>query len=183
MKTILSLLLVFSCTMAPAKNTRYSRKSWIHWSDKDENCLDTRHEILKSRTLVPVVMNKKGCKVQAGKWEDFYYPEVHTLAKKVDIDHLVPLKNAHDSGGQHWTSAQKEAFANDPDNLVITLRSYNRIKGAKGPHEWLPVHKPYACRFIKKWVEIKQKYALSLSSQEAASIERLRPECATLKVP
>ena len=124
-------------------------------------------------------MDKRGCKVKIGKWKDYYYPEIHLLASKVDIDHLVPLKHAHDVGASGWSHAQKEKFANDPENLVITNLRYNRQKGAKGIDEWLPRHKDYACKYISDWVKIKKKYSLRLREEERYSIENLKNECAS----
>lgn len=116
-------------------------------------------------------MNKRGCIVKSGEWKDYYYPEVHTLASKVDIDHLVPLKYAHDNGAASWSEERKETFANDPENLVITNRSYNRQKGAKGIDQWLPVNKEYACKYIRDWMKIKKKYHLIIRDQERNAVQ------------
>lgn len=182
---ILSLLISFSCatklvpkrTIKIHSQSKYLRTDWHHWSDRDGNCIDTRGEILKARSLSPVTMNAKGCKVKRGKWKDYYYPEVHNLAFKVDIDHLVPLKHAHDVGASSWSSSKKEKFANDPENLVITNLKYNRQKGAKGIDEWLPLHRSYACKYIRDWVKIKKKYSLRLRPEEVSSINLLRGNC------
>lgn len=169
---ILSLLLFVSCSSQPGQVTeKYHRKAWKHWTDTDKNCLNTRHEILKSRSLIKVKFEKNGCKVRAGKWADYYYPEFHTQATQVDIDHLVPLKSAHRTGGAKWSAELKEKFANDPENLVITKKSYNRKKGDKGIDGWLPVHEDYACKYIKDWIKIKAKYNLELSQAEKKSIK------------
>lgn len=108
----------------------------------------------------------------SGKWEDYYYPETHTLSKTVDIDHLVPLKLAFDQGGHAWSAEKKERFANDPENLVITNRSYNRKKGAKSIDQWLPVHRTYACKYIRDWKHIKLKYGLKINHSEQATIDQ-----------
>ncbi len=176
--SILILIFFFlsSCaSQRPVKSTqheniKYVRATWKHWIDQDGNCLDTRGEILKSRSIIQVQLNKKGCKVKTGQWKDYYYPEVHHLAAKVDLDHLVPLKYAHDHGAANWSHADKERFANDPENLVITNRRYNRQKGAKGIDQWLPVHKEYACRYMKDWMKIKNKYRLNITQQEKTAI-------------
>lgn len=168
---IIILLVVTSCThqqvIAP-----YNRKDWKHWTDSNRNCLNTRNEVLKKRSLVPVKMNKRGCAVLAGRWNDYYYPEFHSTPKKIDIDHIVPLKHAHNYVGARWSKKQKEKFANDPENLVITNRSYNRKKGAKGIDAWLPVHQEYACKYIKDWMKIKEKYQLPLSLAEEKTIKQ-----------
>jgi hypothetical protein len=114
--------------------------------------------------------------VVCGIWHDSYYPEIHLLAKQVDIDHLVPLKNAHLSGGMDWNPRRKEIFANDPENLVITKRSYNREKGPKGIDGWLPLHKKYACKYVQDWVKIKKKYSLKITDAELSTIRNLQNE-------
>lgn len=172
MNKLFLLLFISACAFGSVSSTQnYQRKAWKHWTDSDRNCLNTRNEILKAQSLIPVTMNKRGCKVVAGKWNDYYFPETHTLAKNVDIDHLVPLKNAHDTGGAIWSKKQKEAFANDPQNLVITYRAYNRQKGSKGIDRWLPVHRNYACKYIKDWISIKAKYQLRLTTAELNTIK------------
>jgi hypothetical protein len=172
---------MFSCSTQrvskPHQASKYLRSAWNHWTDKDGDCLNTRAEILKARSLVAVGTNKKGCIVKTGKWQDYYYPEFHKLASKVDIDHLVPLKHAHDVGAAAWSKEQKEKFANDPENLVITNRSYNRQKGAKGIDQWLPRHKDYACKYVSDWIRIKKKYSLRLRDEEKSSIDSLRSDC------
>ncbi len=172
MKTLIAVLVVlFSCTQELAKKPKYDRKAYPHWSDLDKDCQNTRQEILISRSLTPVELNRKGCTVVRGEWKDYYYPQVHTQAKAVDIDHLIPLKHAHEVGASGWGRAQREAFANDPDNLVITERRYNRQKGAKSIAQWLPVGRDYACRYIQDWVRLKKKYQLALTPPEQNTID------------
>lgn len=151
----------------------YYRKDWKHWSDEDGNCLNTRQEILKSRSLKPVVLNKKGCSVVTGYWRDFYFDQAITSAADADIDHVVPLSHAHNSGGANWDKYQKQKFANDPDNLVITSKKGNRSKGSKTITEWLPLNKDYACLYITRWMQIKRKYQLTISPQELETQARI----------
>lgn len=174
MKILSLLLILVSCSHQAfqAPSTKYDRKDWPHWVDKDRDCQNTRQEILINRSYTDVKMNKKGCTVTSGRWKDYYYPQVHTDAKNVDVDHLVPLKHAHDHGGAAWSRQQKEAFANDPENLVITFKSYNRKKGAKGIDEWLPVNHEYACKYIKDWQWVKSKYNLSIGPKEQNTISQ-----------
>lgn len=162
-------VLFLSCSSPKAP---YQRREWKHWIDKDKNCRNTRNEILLNRSLLPVSFDSKGCRVIKGKWEDYYFPEIHFKSNQVDIDHLIPLKHAHESGGSQWSLDLKKRFANDPDNLVITNKRYNRQKGAKGIDEWLPLHKKFACRYISDWVQIKHKYQLSFSKSENRTIQQ-----------
>ena len=178
---LFSLVFFISCSTNKVYHANpkkgYLRSDWPHWIDKDSNCLNTRAEILKTRSEIPVKMNKKGCGVKKGRWQDYYFPEVHTKASKVDIDHLIPLKHAHDNGGATWSLKEKEEFANDPENLVITNRHYNRQKGSKGIDEWLPKDRSYACKYIYSWINIKKKYSLNLNEQEQKTIDLLKPQC------
>jgi hypothetical protein len=171
MKYIITLILVAACAQVSVKkSSHYNRKDWPHWSDRDRDCQNTRHEILIVRSLVPVSLDRKGCHVMKGKWKDYYYAEIHTSSRSVDIDHLIPLKHASDMGGDVWTTEEKEKFANDPENLVITNKTYNRKKGAKTIAEWLPVNQEYTCRYIKDWIRLKKKYQLHLTKPEENTI-------------
>lgn len=158
-------------------STPYDRKLYHHWIDQDKNCLDTRSEILKLRSLSTVKMNHKGCKVLYGKWNDYYFNEILTEAKQIDIDHLIPLHHAHLSGADKWDFQTRENFANDDENLVITHKSYNRQKGKKTIAQWLPVDIHYACKYIQDWIKIKNKYNLSMNTDELKTIELIKPKC------
>ncbi|MFA5584704.1 MAG: DUF1524 domain-containing protein, partial [Bacteriovoracaceae bacterium] len=131
-----------------------------------------RAEILIKRSLVPVTFSDdKKCRVRFGEWKDFYYPETLKDAKLIDIDHLVPLYEAHKSGGSSWSKLRRKEFANDPDNLVITSRNTNRQKGANTLKTWLPMNINYACRYYHRWMSIKKKYDLKISEEEINSLD------------
>lgn len=160
---IISLIVCFSTDNSFA----YDREDWPHWIKSSGTCLNTRQEILRSRSLTSVIFKgKKGCAVDTGKWDDFYYPETLTRSSDIDIDHVIPLKYADDLGGSRWSREAKQKFANDPDNLVITNKKFNRQKGAKGITQWLPVNRQYACRYMNRWFAVKNKYKLPISNEE-----------------
>ena len=181
LRNLFLLIFLVSCATPRTQNkssqanvkTNYNRSEWTHWTESNRNCLNTRAEVLKAHSLVPVTMNTKGCKVVKGKWRDYYYDETHTAAGQVDIDHIVPLHHAHYAGGASWGRVLKEKFANDPENLVITNRKYNSQKGPKGIDEWLPVEKKYACKYVRDWQKVKRKYGLRLSASEQLTISEL----------
>lgn len=163
--------------VSSGSSSRYNRKFFEHWIDSDGDCQNTRAEILMEQSDVPVTFrkSKKGnCSVLKGSWKDFYYAEVLTDASKVDIDHVVPLKHAWDIGANLWTREKRERFANDPLNLVITNRKYNRQKGAKTILEWMPIDRNYACKYARRWMQIKEKYDLPLSSKEREYVDLLK---------
>lgn len=152
----------------------YNRKDWPHWTKERGNCQDTRARLLIKESLVSPTLKTNGCAVTLGKWKDFYSNEYYSDPKDLDIDHVIPLKRAHDSVGLSWTKEKRKQFANDPENLVIAYKKFNRQKGAKGISEWLPSNKEIACQYIKKWLRISSKYSIPLTPQERDTISIIK---------
>lgn len=145
----------------------YNRKSWSHWVDNDQDCQDTRAEILIRDSIAPVKFKRnKGCSVSWGKWLDPYTLQTFTKASDIDIDHIIPLAHAHRNGAKNWTKKQKRAFANDPANLLAVEDNANQQKNAQAPHEWMPSNREYHCVYLKKWQQLKRKYSLSATAAE-----------------
>jgi len=174
-------------TKSAAKLKRgYSRKEFQHWIDLDGNCRNTRQELLIERSLAPVTfsISKKGkCTVKTGKWADFYFDETLERADQIDIDHIVPLKHAWDLGADSWDASKRRDFANDPDNIVITNLKYNRQKGAKTILEWHPIGRVYACKYMAKWLLVKERYKLLISKQELDNKKLLKCDESTILLP
>jgi hypothetical protein len=163
MKILVRLLLILALFAITHVEAKYKRSTHFgHWKDFDKDCQNTRHEVLIDKSLVPVKMMKKGCKVNTGKWVDFYDGKTIYIAKKIDIDHVVPLKEAYLTGAMSWSKKKRVQFANDPDNLVVTHLKINRSKSDRTPREWLPLDRSYACKFMKKWIAVKKKWNLKI---------------------
>ena len=81
----------------------YDRRDYPHWIDLDQDCQNTRHEVLVEESTVPVQFktNKK-CRVVAGKWRDSFTGKKFNDPGKLDIDHLIPLKEAPNPEPMHW---------------------------------------------------------------------------------
>lgn len=160
--------------IAPEANSdTYDRDDWRHWTDADDDGLRTRDEVLASESLATVAMD--GVKVQGGLWSGPYTGLVSNRTRDFQIDHMVPLKEAHESGGHAWTAAEKEAYANDlsnPQHLIAVKGGSNGSKGAKDPAEWLPPNRAYWCTYLADWVEIKRRWDLTMDQAEADAIRK-----------
>ena len=160
---------------------KYNRSEWNHWIDTDKDCQNARHEVLIEESLEPVEFKTdKKCQVKSGKWFAAFSGQEVTDATKLDIDHMVPLKNAHDSGGWSWDKDRKKAFANDmeyQDHLIAVTVSANRKKGAKGPEDWKPPNKVYWCDYAIDWVQIKMEWDLTATQLEWEALQRMLKTC------
>ncbi|WP_246152218.1 HNH endonuclease family protein [Roseospira navarrensis] len=148
----------------------YDRALYDHWIDADGDCRDTRQEVLIRDSLSPVRLNDRGCRVIAGRWIDPYSGAVFTDPSRLDIDHLVPLAEAHRSGADTWTEGRRRAYANDlssPLTLVATGASANRSKADGDPLSWLPWPPDRWCAYTAAFVAVKARWGLSQDRLEA----------------
>ncbi|WP_120635256.1 DUF1524 domain-containing protein [Ruegeria sp. EL01] len=157
-----------------AKIARYDRSLFGGWADIDDDCQNTRHELLQEMSTGGTTISQSNCIVLRGKWADPYTGKVFTNARDVEIDHLVPLKWAWDRGAHSWPDETKSEFANDPANLFVVSSNVNQDKGAKGPIDWLPPLGGFHCQYVTRFVRVAQKYSLEMSDAEQAEIGALR---------
>lgn len=111
-------------------------------------------------------------------WRDEYTGTVFTDPSDLDIDHRVPLANAHRSGGWAWDAIRKHAYANDlrdPEHLVAVSASANRSKSDRGPDAWRPALGDDWCKYASSWRAIKQRWTLTVSPQEEAALREMCP--------
>ncbi len=160
----------------------YDRHDWKHWTDADGDCQDTRNEVLiaESKTTVSF-RTDMGCRVVVGQWLAPYTGSAVTNPRSLDIDHMVPLQNAHRSGAWRWSDQQKEQYANhlgDPQHLIAVTASANRSKGARGPEDWKPENRTYWCEYAVDWITIKDDWGLTVTLREADALTGMLDTCA-----
>ena len=105
---------------------------------------------------------------------------VVTDPSKLDIDHLVPLANAHWSGGHAWDADRKRGYANDlsnPGHLVAVTASANRSRGARGPEAWKPPDEGYWCKYAKDWVGVNVEWELTVTAAEFEALWEMLEMC------
>ena len=164
-----------------APKTGYSRAQFPHWSDLDRNGCDARNDILK-RDLTDMIFKAgtRDCKVISGVLLDPFSNKVlaFTSAKSaVDIDHLVALSNAWQTGAAYFDRSKRSQIANDPLNLLAVDARLNRQKGDGDAATWLPPHKPFRCEYVSRQVAVKAKYSLWVTAAEKDAITRVLNQC------
>jgi hypothetical protein len=153
----------------------YVRTKFKLWDDVDHDCQNTRSEVLRQETRAKVT---GACAVRTGKWVSPYDRVTTTQASSFDIDHLVPLAEAWDSGARGWSAQRREAYANDltdPRTLVAVSASANRSKGDRDPAEWMPALHP--CKYVLQWTIVKTRWSLSVNPAEKQTLQHYAAVC------
>ncbi len=110
-----------------------------------------------------------------------YTGQCFASARETDIEHIVALSEAHDSGLCAASAARKAQFARDLLNLTLASPSLNRYeKGAKDVAGWLP--RLNACWFAARTLEVRRKYGLSIDAQELDAVERTLAQCSSTEM-
>ncbi|AHC73837.1 hypothetical protein P856_626 [Candidatus Endolissoclinum faulkneri L5] len=159
---------------------QFDRALYRHWSDFDKDCRDTRQEVLISESLKTPVLSRDGCKVISGKWYDPFNGKSFNDPSDLDIDHLVPLSEAHRSGASRWNASRREAYANDlshPDTLIAIDKKTNRSKGDSDPLSWMPPKLSYWCQYVANWRATKKRWKLKEDLLESLWINIVIKSC------
>jgi hypothetical protein len=171
-------LAVLSVDDRPSPQGDYRREEWPHWADVDGNGCDARQDALIAWSIVPATVNRAGtCKVVAGSWVSPYDLKASNNSGDFDVDHLVPLANAFDSGGWSWSTERRRAFANNPGELVVASASSNRSKGADTPDQWRPPNRDSWCAYADGWVKVKSSWGLTVTTSERDALGQMLDTC------
>ncbi|MFH8836205.1 HNH endonuclease family protein [Streptomyces sp. NPDC017868] len=161
---------------AEGSTSGYSRTLFPHWITQSGTC-NTRETVLK-RDGVNVVTDSS-CAAISGSWYSEYDGATWTAASDLDIDHMVPLAEAWRSGANSWTTAQRQAFANDltRPQLIAVTDNVNQAKGDLDPAKWLPPVTSYRCTYVRAWVDVKHYYNLSVDPAEKSALQSVLNGC------
>jgi hypothetical protein len=157
--------------------TGYSRDLFPHWIDADGDGCSTRNEVLISEADDPVTVGS-GCTLSGGRWFSYYDRVSWTDTGRIDIDHMVPLAEAWDSGAGSWTTSVRQSYANDlgdSRSLVGVTDSVNQAKSDQDPNEWMPTYDK--CRYLREWVAVKHRWRLTVDSAEKSTLQSLASGC------
>ena len=174
-----------------APKTGYTRAQFGPvWADVDRNGCDTRNDILK-RDLSAITFRAKtrNCVVESGTLVDRYSGETINFVKgnlssmDVQIDHVVALSNAWQTGAFKLSAIERKALANDPLNLFAVKGRLNSQKGDGDAATWLPPLKSFRCTYIAQQIAVKAKYSLWVTTPEKAAMTSILSACPSQKVP
>ena len=174
-----------------APKTGYSRDQFGQaWADIDRNGCDTRNDIMK-RDLTGIVYKPgtRNCVVASGTLVDRYSGESinfirgNLTSMEVQIDHVVALSNAWQTGAFKLSAEQRKALANDPLNLFAVKGRLNSQKGDGDAATWLPPLKSFRCTYVAQQIAVKAKYSLWVVAPEKAAMVAILAKCPTQKVP
>lgn len=164
----------------------YNRALFDHWRDIDGDGCDSRDQVLKRDSISLPQVDPVNCNVVAGDWVSPYDGAKWSNPSDIDIDHVVALKEAWDSGAWAWSAAQRKAFANDTSDsrtLLAVTDSVNQSKSDKDPSNWLPPLQSYTCTYLGNWIAVKVRWGLSMDSSEYGRIKNLlQSTCISLNI-
>ncbi|HEX4429049.1 MAG TPA: DUF1524 domain-containing protein [Frankiaceae bacterium] len=172
-----------------APKTGYARTRFGEaWTDVDHNGCDTRDDVLRrDLTDIQVRSSTRGCVVVAGILADPYTGQrilfSKSAAAKVQIDHVVALSDAWQTGAQSWSDATRLAFANDPLELLAVDGTANQDKGDGDAATWLPPQKSFRCPYVSRQVAVKLRYHLWVTPGERDAIARVLQKCPDEQLP
>jgi len=170
--------------IAPDVREGYSRAKFKHWSDLDKNGCNTRNDVIIAEALVKPKVDK-GCRIvkDTGRWYSAYDGVEVTNFSGLDVDHMVPLAEAWDSGAKNWDAAKREVYANDMGDaisLIAVTAATNRSKSDQDPGEWLPAKD--VCTYVKNWVHVKIRWSLTVDEKELKAIKDANAKCPKSKI-
>lgn len=169
-----------------APKTGYKREQFGDGWNKQGEC-DMRNIILH-RDLNNVTMSDS-CKVISGSLADPYtgktvlFQRGEQTSDDVQIDHIVALSNAWQTGAQQLTLNERVAMANDPLELVAVDGDTNQKKGDGDAATWLPPNKPFRCQYVARQIAVKSKYKLWVTQAEGDAMRRVLASCPNQQLP
>jgi hypothetical protein len=168
------------------RGSGYVRALFEHWRDIDGDGCDSRQQVLKRDSVTLPQVDPYSCKVIAGDWVSPYDGARWSDPTDIDIDHVVALKEAWDSGAWAWSSATRKAYANDTSDkrtLLAVTDNVNQRKSDKDPSNWTPPLKSYLCTYLGNWISVKARWNLSMDKSEWGRIKNLlNSSCAGLVI-
>ncbi|AIY00722.1 hypothetical protein ART_1123 [Arthrobacter sp. PAMC 25486] len=167
---------------APSNN--YQRSAFGEaWLDADANGCDTRNDILRRDLTDLTFTDGSLCTVAAGTMMEPYtgrqisFQRGKDSSGAIQIDHVVALGNAWQTGAAALTAQQRQSLANDPLNLLAVDGPANQEKSDGDAATWLPPEKKIRCLYVARQISVKAAYQLWVTPAEKVAMERILGLC------
>ena len=173
---VLALDVLALITVENEQQDGYDRDLFAYGDTVDGRGCRTRALVLIRDSLSPAQVDPVGCAVVAGDWYSVYDAVAWSDPAELEIDHVVALKEAWDSGAWGWTPERRSAFGNDladARSLRAVTAAVNQDKSAADPSNWLPPDPGFVCTYLSDWVSIKARWSLSMDQSEHGRIRNL----------
>ncbi len=171
--------------IADEQRAGYDRDLFEHWIDVDGDGCNTRYEVLiDEAVIVPTI--GVGCTLSGGSWYSQYDGLTFTVPGDLDVDHVVALAEAWDSGASAWAAERRRDFANDvgvPFALIAVSAGSNRSKSDLDPADWLPPLSAARCPFVGAWIAVKVRWDLAIDPAEQLALRSLVVDCPATTMP
>jgi uncharacterized protein DUF1524 len=159
--------------------TGYERDLFPTWLDADGDGCNTREEVLIAEAVVAPTVGA-GCHLAGGRWTSAYDNRTLTDPAQIQIDHVVALAEAWDSGASAWTTQRRAAFANDlgePWELIGVSGESNQAKSDNDPADWLPPLASAECPFLADYLATKVRWNLAVDPRERDALAGEIADC------
>ena len=121
-------------------------------------------------------------------------PYTGTPIDTCNVDHVVALHDAHESGGWNWPADTKRRFSQDPANHVVSRACVNQSKGGDDISEWsdadiaassacgggYTVTPAGRCFLASTTVAVKSAWGLTVDQAEADALSTTLSGCGDL---
>jgi hypothetical protein len=174
--------MIANLPVATEVRTGYDRDLFPLWIDADGDGCNTRYEVLIAEAVRTPVIGS-GCSLSNGQWYSYYDAAYWTKTADLDIDHLVPLAEAWDSGARSWTTSRRQSYANDLGDsrtLVAVTDNVNQAKGDQDPATWMPTYE--RCRYVGEWAAVKTRWRLTVDSAEKSALTSYASSCSNVTI-
>ncbi|MFB9237216.1 HNH endonuclease family protein [Plantactinospora siamensis] len=174
--------MIANLPVATEVRTGYDRTLFPLWIDADGDGCNTRYEVLIAEAVRTPTIGS-GCSLSNGRWYSYYDAAYWTSTSDLDIDHLVPLAEAWDSGARGWTTSRRQSYANDLGDsrtLVAVTDNVNQAKGDQDPATWMPTYE--RCRYVGEWAAVKTRWRLTVDSAEKSALTSYASSCSNVTI-
>jgi hypothetical protein len=166
----------------------YSREQFSDGWESVGTCT-IRDEIL-ARDMTDVrYRSPADCTVMSGTLAEPYTGKtIHFIrgpgtSTAVQIDHVVAVGDAWQTGAQQLSKEQRQQLYNDPLELLAVDGPANDDKSDSDAAGWLPPNKAFDCRYVARQIAVKQKYHLWVTHSEDAAMQKTLDSCPGQSLP